>query len=229
MDRLDAAFLARLTTAPRAERRPAVPPSRPVPPTTRIEHSTAQPALEQAAQPALEQAAQEVAPRPGVAPVVGVNQPAQAPGRVAPIDRSGPWEEIADRLADTGCRVVGLAGAGTAAGIDALAARLATVLGARGRRVEQRTGPVLWRPSDADGDDSDVVLVVGGDWFPTGPVNARRLIGKAWGCEAAVLLRPPERPPCPAHAAALDALGVTLLATIDAADLGDPVAAEPHA
>jgi hypothetical protein len=185
--------------------------------------------VEQAAQPAVEQAAQEVAPRPGVAPVVGVNQPAQAPGRVAPIDRSGPWEEIADRLADTGCRVVGLAGAGTAAGIDALAARLATVLGARGRRVEQRTGPVLWRPSDADGDDSDVVLVVGGDWFPTGPVNARRLIGKAWGCEAAVLLRPPERPPCPAHAAALDALGVTLLATIDAADLGDPVAAEPHA
>ena len=123
---------------------------------------------------------------------------------------------IADRIAEEGCRVVGIAGAGTTVGPGALAARIGDALAAHGWRVAQRSGPVLLHPGDATTDAADVVLVVGGNWFPAGPVNIRRLVGQVCGCAAVVLVRPADRPPCPAHAAALESLGVSLLATVEA-------------
>jgi hypothetical protein len=123
---------------------------------------------------------------------------------------------VADRIAGEGCRVVGIAGAGTTMGLGALATRIGGALAAHGWRVAHRSGPVLLHPGDAITDAADIVLVVGGDWFPAGPVNIRRLVGRVCGCAAVVLVRPVDRPPCPAHAAALESLGVSLLATVEA-------------
>jgi len=185
MDRLDAAFLARLTGAPGDDVTAVVPVSRPVPPTTRIARSD------------------------------GVS----APGPVGPNGSTGRWDAIVDRVVTAAHRVVALAGAGTAVGLDGLAERIGAALAVRGIRVDCRRGPVLMQRVDAEGDDPDVILVVGGDWFPAGPVNVRRLVALACGCDAVVLVRPAARPPCPAHAEALAALGIALVASIDGADL----------
>jgi len=173
MDRLDAAFVARLGAALRPGP-PGAGLAAAMPPTTRVEPRTACP------------------PLPG----------------------SAVW--IADRIAAEECRVVGIAGAGTTVGLGALAERIGDALATHGWRVAHRTGPVLLHPGDATTDAADVVLVVGGDWFPVGPVNIRRLVGRVCGCAAVVLVRPADRSPCPAHAAALGSLGVLLLATVEA-------------
>ncbi|NCA10371.1 hypothetical protein EBR56_00935 [bacterium] len=68
--------------------------------------------------------------------------------------------------------------------------------------------------SEDDGRPTLPTLVDGGVWFPPGPVHRGRLARAAFGCHAAVLVRRAGRSPCPAHAAALAALGIRVLGEV---------------
>lgn len=135
----------------------------------------------------------------------------------------GPAAAIAERIVGAGRRVVAIAGAGTSAGLGAVAMAVDAALAERGLRVLRLAHSPLRGTGDADAaayDVADVVLVVDGDWFPPGPIHGRRLVARACGYDGVVLVRPPSTASCPAHGSALGAIGIDLLATVP----GDAVA-----
>ncbi|MFM7137904.1 MAG: hypothetical protein ACKO1M_12685, partial [Planctomycetota bacterium] len=62
--------------------------------------------------------------------------------------------------------------------------------------------------------DKRIVLVDAGIWFPPGPIRRQRLLMASLGCDAAILTRRADREPAPAWAAALAAVGVTVLGEV---------------
>ena len=114
-----------------------------------------------------------------------------------------------------GERVVAVAGRARGDGVSTVVRGLVHVLRQRGVAVTcpDRRGA----PDGMDlgsGNDGRSVVVDGGVWFPHGPVHRGRLARAAFGCDAAVLVRRADRFPCPAHAAALAAIGVRVLGEV---------------
>jgi hypothetical protein len=133
------------------------------------------------------------------------------------------WAALADEIEAArlaGHRVIGIAGGARAEGRTTLVACLARTLRGRGRDVVVLTtgmaaaGP---RGVPADGGrlhDKRIVLVDAGIWFPPGPFRRPRLLMASLGCDAAILVRRADREPAPAWAAALAAVGVTVLGEV---------------
>lgn len=128
----------------------------------------------------------------------------------------GPMHRLADAVLAAGCRVVAVAGAGSGAASRVLVAGIVRALAAQGRVVGHRDGPVLRAVPDEPGAAGGIVVVRCGDWFPPGAVNHRRLVSLACGCEGVILVTA-SPVPCPAHVAALRALGIAVVATLPAA------------
>lgn len=129
----------------------------------------------------------------------------------------GPATAIAERIVGAGRRVVAIAGAGTNAGLAAVAMAVDAALAERGLRVLRLAHSPLHGTGAADAaayDVADVVLVIDRDWFPAGPIHGRRLVARACGYDGVVLVRPPSTSSCPSHGAALGVIGIDLLATV---------------
>ena len=128
------------------------------------------------------------------------------------------WARLADRVVaawDSGDRVIAVTGRARGEGRSVVVAGLVHVLRGRGLPVScLDTGPASAREADDAGPDGGVVIVDAGIWFPPGPVHRGRLARAAFGCHAAVLVRRGARPPCPAHEAALVALGIHVLGEV---------------
>lgn len=146
-------------------------------------------------------------------------------GLIAKLLQSGhdQWAGLADeveaaRLA--GHRVIAITGGERGEGRSTLAACLARTLQARGREVALLAqGDALAGESGqpADGGrlhDKRIVLVDAGIWFRPGPIRRQRLAVASLGCDAVILVRRTDRPPVPAWAAALAAVGVTVLGEV---------------
>lgn len=135
------------------------------------------------------------------------------------IGRAAPVAPVAEAVISSGCRVVAVAGAGTGATSREIISGLGQALASRGFRVATLDGPLLRTGHDERSLDSDIVVVGCRDWFPAGPVDRRRLVGEVCGCDGAILVtRTPL--PCPAHARALESLGIRLLATVPGDGVG---------
>jgi hypothetical protein len=147
---------------------------------------------------------------------------------------SGPqWSALADELESArraGQRTIGIAGGERAEGRTTLVACLARTLHERGVDVvvlaahTSRTGPCGGPADGGRPHDKRIVLVDAGMWFPPGPIRRQRLLLASRGCDAAILVRRADREPAPAWAAALAAVGVTVLGevvTFAATKLGD--------
>lgn len=207
LDAIDRAFIARWQS-----RGPAAPSSRP-----------------QAAQPAA-----TLAPPP-VPPEEVAEQRLEAPP--PPCDDLGDpdlvarllvaggrqWTALADeveaaRLA--GHRAIGIAGGERSEGRTTLVACLARTLRDRNRDVVVLASGMAAAGSrglPADGGrlhDKRIVLVDAGIWFPPGPIRRPRLMMASLGCDAAILVRRADREPALAWAAALAAVGVTVLGEV---------------
>lgn len=133
------------------------------------------------------------------------------------------WSVLADeveaaRLA--GHRAIGIAGGERSEGRTTLVACLARTLRDRSRDVVVLAGGMAATGSrgvPADGGrlhDKRIVLVDAGIWFPPGPIRRQRLLMASLGCDAAILTRRADREPAPAWAAALAAVGVTVLGEV---------------
>lgn len=133
------------------------------------------------------------------------------------------WSALADeveaaRLA--GHRAIGIAGGERGEGRTTLVACLARALRDRGRDVvvlARCIGTAGARGVPTDGGrlhDKRIVLIDAGIWFPPGPVRRPRLMMASLGCDAAILVRRADREPAPAWAAALAAVGVTVLGEV---------------
>jgi hypothetical protein len=207
LDAIDRAFIARWQS-----RGPATPAGRP---------------------PAAEPAATLVPPptQPEAAPLQQSDAPRlpgddlEDPDLVARLLVAGgrQWSTLADeveaaRLA--GHRAIGIAGGERGEGRTTLVACLARTLRDRSRDVVVLAGCIGTagaRGLPADGGrlhDKRIVLVDAGIWFPPGPIRRPRLMMASLGCDAAILVRRADREPAPGWAAALAAVGVTVLGEV---------------
>jgi len=136
---------------------------------------------------------------------------------------SRQWAALADeveaaRLA--GHRAIGIAGSRRSEGRSTLVTCLSHTLRNRGRDVVVvATGAAALGPRGVPADgghlhDKRIVLVDAGIWFPAGPVRRQRLMLATRGCDAAILVRRADCEPAIAWAAALAALGVTVLGEV---------------
>ncbi|NDC54077.1 MAG: hypothetical protein EBZ74_07220 [Planctomycetia bacterium] len=135
----------------------------------------------------------------------------------------GQWTLLAERVEAAwagGDRLVAIAGRTRGEGRSTLVRGLAHVLRARGRCSGFRTLAAGDRIA-ADPLDRPA-LVDAGIWFPPGPVHRGRLARAASGCQAAVLVRRASEPPCPAHEAALETLGIRVLGEVETFSAADP-------
>jgi len=128
------------------------------------------------------------------------------------------WERLAERVENAcaaGDRVIAITGRARGDGCSTTVNGLAHVLRLRGRDVTCRnpelstTGATIPAQTGAG-----LVLVDAGVWFPGGPLHRGRLARRAFGCHAAVLVRRANRPPCPACAGALTAIGIRVLGEV---------------
>ena len=133
------------------------------------------------------------------------------------------WSILADEIEAArlaGQRVIGVAGGERAEGRTTLVACLAHTLRDRGRDVvvlAATTARTACSRDPVDGGrphDKRIVVVDAGIWFPPGPIRRQRLLMASLGCDAAILVRRADREPAPARAAALAAVGVTVLGEV---------------
>jgi len=207
LDAIDRAFIARWES-----RGPAAPPSRP---------PAAEPAAAPARQPARPEADPERRSESRPPPCDDVGDPALVARLLVAGGRE--WSTLADeveaaRLA--GHRAIGIAGGERSEGRSTLVACLARTLRERNRDVVVLAGGMAAagaRGVPADGGrlhDTRIVLVDAGIWFPPGPIRRQRLMLESLGCDAAILVRRADRAWAPAWAAALAAVGVTVLGEV---------------
>jgi hypothetical protein len=90
---------------------------------------------------------------------------------------------------------------------------VAEVLRRRGRSVAIHAQAPLLLPIDEaeEARAAEIVLVDAGPWFTSGPVRRRTVERAALGCDAAVLVRHADKPPCPAWNEVLTAIGLTVI------------------
>jgi hypothetical protein len=129
------------------------------------------------------------------------------------------WTPIADEVeaaAATGCRVIAVVAVRRGEGCSSVARGAVRALAARGHRAACVTRPPLQLASrDAEVDAADIVIVDAGVWFPPGPIRRRHLACQAFGCDAVILVRRADRPPCEPQAEALVAIGLRVLGEVE--------------
>lgn len=131
-------------------------------------------------------------------------------------EHAAGWSRLAEQVEmawSAGERVVAVAGRSPREGRSTIVRGLVHVLRGRGLAVtcrEAASGVLA-----GEEDDDALVIFDAGVWFPPGPVHRGRLAQAALGCHAAVLVRRAQRPPCPAHEAALVTLGIHLLGEVE--------------
>lgn len=126
------------------------------------------------------------------------------------------WSSLAaaiESAARAGVKVVAFTGGERNEGRSTIVVGVAEVLRRRGRSVAILVRAPLLLPIDEaeEARAADIVLVDAGPWFTTGPVRRRTVERAALGCDAAVLVRRADRPPCPAWTEALAAIGLTVI------------------
>ncbi len=126
------------------------------------------------------------------------------------------WVALADRVeaaAQSGRRVVAVTGARSGEGRSTVVAGVAATLRARGRSVATLPrSPLLLGGEEARAArHADVVLVDAGPWFGPGPVRHFAVERAALGCDAVLLVRRDDAPPCPARERVLERLGLAVL------------------
>ena len=126
------------------------------------------------------------------------------------------WDQLAGAIetaARDGRRVIAFTGGERGEGRSTVVGGVAEVLRRRGRSVAVHVRAPLLLPLDEAeaARAADIVLVDAGPWFTTGPVRRRTVERAALGCDAAVLVRRAESPPCPAWADVLAAIGLTVI------------------
>ena len=164
------------------------------------------------------------APEVIIAPAIALGpQPSEASAAsddsvVARLLESVPseWDSLAEAIesaAFAGRRVVALTGGQRGEGRSTVTVGVAEVLRRRGRSVAIHAQAPLLLPIDEaeEARAAEIVLVDAGPWFTTGPVRRRTIERAALGCDAAVLVRRADRPPCPAWTDALAAIGLTVI------------------
>jgi hypothetical protein len=178
-------------------------------------------------QPRPEPAAPAAAPNPP-----GAMLPAAIPPGPRPSDTSATSEDsVVARLLEavpsawgslaaaiesaalTGVKVVAFTGGERSEGRSTIVVGVAEVLRCRGRSVAIHAQAPLLLPIDEaeEARAAEIVLVDAGPWFTTGPVRRRTVERAALGCDAAVLVRRADRPPCPAWNEVLTAIGLTVI------------------
>jgi hypothetical protein len=126
------------------------------------------------------------------------------------------WDALADRVdaaARAGRRVVAVTGARSGEGRSTVVAGVAATLRARGRSVATLPrSPLLLGGEEARAArHADVVLVDAGAWFGPGPVRHSAVERAALGCDAVLLVRRDDAPPCPVRERVLERLGLAVL------------------
>jgi Mrp family chromosome partitioning ATPase len=155
--------------------------------------------------------------------------------RQPPHPAADQWALIADeveRAAAEGCRVIAVVAVRRGEGCSTVAHGAVRALLARGRRAACVTKPPLQTAAaDADANAADIVIVDAGNWFPPGPIRRHQVSRHAFGCDAVILVRRADFPPCVAHAESLAAIGLRVLGEVEtfADDAAHPARESPDA
>jgi hypothetical protein len=125
------------------------------------------------------------------------------------------WCNLADeieRARGRGRRAIAITACEPGVGCTTLVEAVVRLLRERGRDA------VRLERSDASTSgpthDRRIVLVDAGVWFPPGRIHRQRLVIASTGCDAAILVRRPERTAPAAWGAALEAIGVEPLGEV---------------
>ena len=138
------------------------------------------------------------------------------------------WKAITDRVVEAqegGHRVIAIAGHRVQEGRTTIAQGLFTILSASGWQVRcLDTMQELWRELIDDSQSvawqrdrartsvsssrQSIVLVDAGIWFTRGPFRRREMSSRVFGCDAVLLVRHADVPPCPHRQQLLGELGV---------------------
>ena len=148
------------------------------------------------------------------------------------------WKAITDRVVEAqegGHRIIAIAGHRVQEGRTTIAQGLFTILSASGWQVRcLNSMQELWREliddsqsvawhrdragtsvsgssvsgSSVSGSRQSIVLVDAGIWFTSGPFRRREMALRVFGCDAVLLVRHADVPPCPHRQQLLGELGV---------------------
>lgn len=138
------------------------------------------------------------------------------------------WETLAHRVVDArkkGHRIIGVAGHHAQEGRTTIVRGIAVVLRSHGWQVRcLRSSQELWREltggtgmwqqrqdrqvcGESHGEE-DITLVDSGVWFTPGPFRKQDIASRVFGCDAVLLVRHVDLPPCPSRQQLLLNLGV---------------------
>ena len=137
------------------------------------------------------------------------------------------WETLANRVVDArnkGHRIIAIAGHHAQEGRTTVVRGIAAVLRSHGWQVRcLRSSQELWRELTANSGrwqqqdvpgcgeshaNEDLTLVDSGVWFSPGPFRKQDIASRVFGCDAALLVRHADVPPCPNRQQLLSSLGV---------------------
>ena len=138
------------------------------------------------------------------------------------------WKAITDRVVEAqegGHRVIAIAGHRVQEGRTTIAQGLFTILSASGWQVRcldtmqelwcefiDDSQSVAWQRDRArisvSSSKQSIVLVDAGIWFTRGPFRRREMSSRVFGCDAVLLVRHADVPPCPHRQQLLGELGV---------------------
>ena len=138
------------------------------------------------------------------------------------------WKAITDRVVEaqeSGHRIIAIAGHRVQEGRTTIAQGLFTILSASGWQVRclnsmqelwceliDDSQSVAWHRDRAgtsvSGSRQSIVLVDAGIWFTRGPFRRREMALRVFGCDAVLLVRHADVPPCPHRQQLLGELGV---------------------
>lgn len=124
------------------------------------------------------------------------------------------WESLAEAVARSaleGRRVVAVTGGRPGEGRSTVARGVAVTLRRRGTPAEVVDRPPFLHGAAAAGGPG-VVVVDPGPWFTPGPVRRAAVARAALGCDAAIVVRAADAPPCPAWLETLAGLGIPVVA-----------------
>ena len=138
------------------------------------------------------------------------------------------WKAITDRVVEaqeSGHRIIAIAGHRVQEGRTTIAQGLFTILSASGWQVRclnsmqelwceliDDSQSVAWQRDRArtsvSSSRQSIVLVDAGIWFTRGPFRRREMSSRVFGCDAVLLVRHADVPPCPHRQQLLGELGV---------------------
>lgn len=125
------------------------------------------------------------------------------------------WSNLADeieRARGRGRRAIAITACEPGVGCTTLVEAVVRILRGRGRDAIRLEGSDT--ATSGPTHDRRIVLVDAGVWFPPGRIHRQRLVVASTGCDAAILVRRPERQAPAAWGAALEAIGVEPLGEV---------------